>query len=157
MSDLSKLLSVAHLSWGTWAIRSRLIICLVRPERFAHSRSFVLSNLSELLTVAHLIWAKWANEQWANSQPWHLPFSCKDDLNIHLVGWCGLVRCEPDDHPFFQSILTPKSSWWKIFSAARNWINSVPQTAATTFAFSSIHGFTQRECSEKASQEFSLI
>ena len=53
MSDLSKLLSVAHLSWGTWAIRSRLIICLERPERFAHSRSFVLfinyhTNMTQL-------------------------------------------------------------------------------------------------------------
>ena len=30
-----------------------------------------------------------------------------------------------------------KLSWWKIAGAARNWINYVPQTAATTFAFAS--------------------
>ena len=55
LSDLSDLLTVAHLSWG---------------------------DLSESLTVAHLIWAKWVNErmsnegmskwalsEWANSQP----------------------------------------------------------------------------------------
>ena len=35
-------------------------------------------------------------------------------------------------------ILFFKSSWCKIASAARNWINSVPQTATTTFAFSSM-------------------
>ena len=62
MSNLSDSLMVAHLSWATWAIRSRSLICLERPERFAHSCSFVLSNLSESLTVAHLIWAKWTNE-----------------------------------------------------------------------------------------------
>ena len=39
-----------------------------RPERFAHSRSFVLSNLSKSLSVGHLIWAKWANEHWANER-----------------------------------------------------------------------------------------
>ena len=63
MSNLSESLTVAHLSWVTWAICSRWLIFLERAERFAHSRSFVLSNLSESLTVAHLIWAKWANEQ----------------------------------------------------------------------------------------------
>ena len=35
-------------------------------------------------------------------------------------------------HPLFIS------SWWKIASAAKNWSDSVPQTAATTFAFSSV-------------------
>ena len=43
MSNLTKLLMVAHLSWATWAICSWLLICLERPERFAHSHSFVLS------------------------------------------------------------------------------------------------------------------
>ena len=36
-----------------------------------------------------------------------------------------------------QFILFFISSWCKISSAARNWINSVPQIAATTFALSS--------------------
>ena len=51
---------------------SNLLIYHERPERIAHSRSFVLSNLSESLTVAHLIWAKerWANEQIPNPI-WH--------------------------------------------------------------------------------------
>ena len=35
-------------------------------------------------------------------------------------------------------ILFFQSSWWKIASVARNLINSVPQTAATTFAFPSV-------------------
>ena len=44
-------------------------------------------------------------------------------------------------HPFRQIavilfILFFKSSWWKRAGAARNWINSVPQTAAWIFAFS---------------------
>ena len=63
MSDLNELLTVTHLSWATWASRSWSLICLERPERFAHRRSCVLSDLSESLKVAHLIWAKWANEQ----------------------------------------------------------------------------------------------
>ena len=62
LSNLSKLLMVAHLSRATWAIHSRSLISSEQPERFAQSRSFFLSDLSELLTVAHLIWAKWANE-----------------------------------------------------------------------------------------------
>ena len=92
ISHLSKSLLVAHLSWATWAICSWSLICLDRPERFAHRCSFVLSNLSESLLVAHLswgeIWAKrsqsliwfernehmsdWAMSIWANSQPWIL-------------------------------------------------------------------------------------
>ena len=32
MSDLSKLLTVAHLSWRTWAIHSRLLFWHERPE-----------------------------------------------------------------------------------------------------------------------------
>ena len=46
MSDLSEALTVAYLSWATWA--------------FAHSCSFPLSDLSDSLTVAHLSWAIWA-------------------------------------------------------------------------------------------------
>ena len=42
--------------------RSWLLICLERPERFAHGCSF---PLSDSLTVAHLSWAIWAN----SSQP----------------------------------------------------------------------------------------
>ena len=33
---MSDLLKVAHLSWATWAIRSRSLICLERSERIAH-------------------------------------------------------------------------------------------------------------------------
>ena len=65
LSNLSKSLAVAHLSWATWAIGSRSLISSERPEWFAHGHSFVLSDLSKSLTVNHLIWAKWAN-----SQPW---------------------------------------------------------------------------------------
>ena len=63
MSNLSKLLTVAHLSFATWGIHSRLLIWHERPERFAHSHSFVVIDLSKLLTVAHMIWAIWL---WAN-------------------------------------------------------------------------------------------
>ena len=50
--------------------------------------------------------------------------------------WTGRSSIFPK-HPFRQVavilfILFFKSSWWKIASAARNLINSVPQTAATT-------------------------
>ena len=60
--------SFAHLSWVTWANCSHLLICHERPERFAHSRSFVLSNLSESLTFAHLSWAIWAHERMCDEQ-----------------------------------------------------------------------------------------
>ena len=53
--------SFAHFLWATWANRSRSLICLERPERFAHSRSFPLRDLSDSLTVAHLSWAIWVN------------------------------------------------------------------------------------------------
>ena len=55
VSDLSKSLMVAHLSWATWASRSQLLICPERSEWISHSRSFDLSDLS-----------KWANEQIPN-------------------------------------------------------------------------------------------
>ena len=57
--------SFAHLSWATWAICSQALFWHEQPERFAHSRSFVLSNMSESLTFAHLIWA---NEQMSDEQ-----------------------------------------------------------------------------------------
>ena len=49
-SDMSELLTFAHLSWATWAIRSQSLICPEGSERIALICSFVLSNLS-----------KWAN------------------------------------------------------------------------------------------------
>ena len=73
MSNLSKSLTVAHLSWATWAIRSWSLICLERPEQLAHSRLFVLSDLGESLTVAHLIWAKWANERMSDERMSEFP------------------------------------------------------------------------------------
>ena len=48
MSDLSDLLTVAHLSWATWANSSHSLIC---PEGFERM-------------------SKWAMNEWANSQPW---------------------------------------------------------------------------------------
>ena len=53
---------------------------------------------------------------------------------IWSLGWIALGRYDEWDEfiPFF------KSSWCKIACATRNWIYSVPQTAATTFAFFSV-------------------
>ena len=50
VSDLSDLLMVAHFWWATWVNRAWSLIFSERPERFAHSRSFVMSNLSDSLT-----------------------------------------------------------------------------------------------------------
>ena len=58
LSDRSESLTVAHLSWATWAIPSQLLICLEQSERIAHSRLFDLSEMSE-----------WAMSKWTNSQP----------------------------------------------------------------------------------------
>ena len=65
--------------------------------------------------------------------------------------WEGgaLVWCDQIIICFFRSIHYAKcpfvlffqSSWCRISSAAWNWINSVPQPAATTFAFSSVWFF----------------
>ena len=66
MIDLSKLLTVAHLSWATWAIHSQLLFWHEWPEQFAHSCSFVLSGLSKSLTIAHMIWVIWANDRMSN-------------------------------------------------------------------------------------------
>ena len=46
------LLTVALFWWVTWVNCSWLHIFGEQPERFAHSRSFVMSGLSKLLTVA---------------------------------------------------------------------------------------------------------
>ena len=54
MIDLSQLLTVAHLSWVTWAIRSQLLICSEQSERIAHSRSFDV--------------IEWANERMSDEQ-----------------------------------------------------------------------------------------
>ena len=91
---------------------------------------------------------------WGDKCTWmpHWPFSSKDDLklsfweNIHfgrLVVWFGVNRLikasflpssRNSIHPFLQIILVQNS----YCIAARNWINSVSQAAATTFAFSSV-------------------
>ena len=47
MSDLSDSLTVALLTWATWAIRSQLLFCPEWSELIAHSRSLNLSDLSE--------------------------------------------------------------------------------------------------------------
>ena len=39
---------VALLSWASWAIRSRSLICPEHSERIAHSRSFVPSNFERM-------------------------------------------------------------------------------------------------------------
>ena len=55
-----------------------------------------------------------------------------------VLGWLVLVRFIL----FFISSWCKyfKSSWCKIADAARNWVNSAPKAAATTFAFSSMRG-----------------
>ena len=52
MSNLSNSLTVALLTWATWAICSQMLICPEQSEWIAHSRSFDLSDLN-----------KWANER----------------------------------------------------------------------------------------------
>ena len=47
LSNLSESLMVAHFLFATWAIRSRLLISSLRPERIAHIHSFDLSKMSE--------------------------------------------------------------------------------------------------------------
>ena len=84
LRDLSELLTVTHLSWGTWAICSHLLFSVFwyeRPEQFAHSRSFVLTDLSQSLMVAHLIWAIWANERMSDEPMREFPAL----LDIHYT------------------------------------------------------------------------
>ena len=56
-------------------------------------------------------------------------------MMIWRLGWIATGWYKEND----EFILLFKSSWCKIASAAKNWINSVPQTAATTFGFSSLY------------------
>ena len=51
MSDLSESLTVADLSWATWAIRSQSLIYFEKSEGIAHSRSFDLSEFSALAFI----------------------------------------------------------------------------------------------------------
>ena len=51
MSDLSDLLTVAHLTWATWAIGSQSLTCPEQSEQIAHSRSFDLSDLIKFPTL----------------------------------------------------------------------------------------------------------
>ena len=73
---------------------------------------------------------------------WMLHFKddlCKSFLREHPCWWVGVNQMiiHFSKHPFNQVaiFLFILSSWCIIASAARNWINSVIQTAATTFAF----------------------
>ena len=87
-----------------------------------------------------------------------LLFSSKEELknsywmDIHFGRVVVLVWCELDDHPLFWSIHSAKRplfNWSfssndpgaKSFVQHNFWMNSIPQTAATTFAFSSIYLF----------------
>ena len=107
---------IAHFWWATRAIRSHcspkmrewancsilkptlfeqllicsFIICLEGPERFAHSRSFVMSDLSVSLTVAHLIlseMSKWGMSGWANSELWWLCGHRQDYMDTFRIFW----------------------------------------------------------------------
>ena len=116
LSDLRDSLMVAHFFCATWAICSRSLICLERSERIGHSCSFDLSEMS-----------KWTNKRWGNER---IP---SPGLRFGMV-WAGWSSIFPK-HPFRQVsiillILFFKSSWWKIASAARKWINSVPPNSS---------------------------
>ena len=134
MSDLSESLTVAHLSWATWTIRSALLICLERPERFAHSSSFVLSDLSDLLTVAHLIWVKWANLPIPSPAPENaellnfFPYNkaaVDTELLTYLKALAGCLCVRPNSFAPFDSI---------------DWVCTVLYTNVL-----SLHGTVQRE------------
>ena len=62
ISDLQKKPSNLLLIFF-WLKLYFLVQSLICHERFAHSRSFVLSDLSKSLTVANLIWVIWANDR----------------------------------------------------------------------------------------------
>ena len=97
-----------------------------------------LPQKSGALPMSHHIYSM-SHNIYANEPP-HLRMS-------HHIYWMNCTRMiwrkgwivpgwyeEKDEFiPFF------KSSWCKIASAARNLVNSVPQTAATTFTFSSMN------------------
>ena len=84
LSDLSKLLTFAHLSWATWSNSSHSLTCHERPERFAHSCSFALSNQSKWLTYANF---SWANERIPNPGGWG-DVGCMRGLH-----WKGTIPC----------------------------------------------------------------
>ena len=65
------------------------------------------------------------------------PFNWHDLLYIQMYSRTKRRRIYTEEYDEF--ILFFISSWWKIAKAARNWIDYVSQTAATTFAFSSVY------------------
>ena len=58
MSNLSNLLTIAHLSWATWAISSLFLICPEQSEQMAQSCSLQWA----------IFFSKWAMSEWANEQ-----------------------------------------------------------------------------------------
>ena len=91
MSDLSDSLTVAHLSWATWGIRSQSLICLDWSERIAQSCFLIWAKWAKL---ANERMSEWANERWANER---IPSPAVIDLNHCSL----LIRCLP-----------PSTRWW---------------------------------------------
>ena len=94
---------VANLSWATWAIRSRLLICLERSERIAHSCSFDLSSRlliwfernekmsNERMSdfPALILWRKWRRIRAGHS--WQLSRQCFHVQKANLLVACCLA------------------------------------------------------------------
>ena len=97
---------IAHFLWATWANCSQSLISSERPERFTHSRSFVLSDLSESLTVAHLIWAKWVNERMSEFPALHWWPGVKVILTSIYFNEYSLMGLRVNDRPLIQRYFT---------------------------------------------------
>ena len=86
-----------------------------------------------------LLWASFLGLQTTKACP-HCPYSFR-----YLGSYFALGQFEEwkeshreDFEKRINSSYSSKASKYKIASGTRSWINSVPQTAATTFAFSSV-------------------
>ena len=86
MSDLSNLLTVAHLSWAIWANRSQSLIWSEQSEL-----------MSEWVNMSEWAMSKWTMSEWANFQP------CLYN-HFSINGWDWLITNKeksPDTVPFF--------------------------------------------------------
>ena len=85
MSDLSNLLTVAHLSWAIWANRSQSLIWSEQSEL-----------MSEWANMSEWAMSKWTMSEWANFQP------CLYN-HFSINGWDWLITNKeksPDTVPY---------------------------------------------------------
>ena len=124
LSNLSQSLTVAYLSWATWAIGSlqgwefahrfsKQIACFLPKNEWMSNLlkktsdslicSFLVRDLINSLTIAHFLWVTWANHSWS------LTFSEQPERFAHIVPFWWVTWAIHSHH-------SPKKRVWAIRS-----------------------------------------